>query len=76
MRETILKLIEDLCPAEEIDGNSALIDDGIMDSFDVITLVSELNEKFDVEIGAEHIVPENFNSVELIEALIIKLQEE
>jgi acyl carrier protein len=53
-----------------------LIDDGIIDSFDIIAIVSELNEEFDVQIPIDELEPDNFNTVEAIYELIIKLQEE
>ena len=54
----------------------ALIDDMILDSFDIVTLIAEISDNFDVTISAEHIIPENFNSAEALYALIQKLEEE
>ena len=48
----------------------------ILDSFDIVTLVSEIGEKFDVEILAEHLVAENFNSAEAMYNLIQQLENE
>lgn len=53
-----------------------LIDDGILDSFDIIAVVGELNEEFDVEISVEELLPENFNSPAAMLELVTKLQEE
>ena len=53
-----------------------LIDDEVLDSFDIISLVGEINETFDVEIGVEELLPENFNSAEAMMALIKRLSEE
>ena len=50
-----------------------LVDDGILDSLDIVTLVTEINSEFDVTIPAEEIVPENFNSAEALMELIKRL---
>ena len=56
-------------------NTESLIDDGILDSLDIVTLITEINDVFDVSIPAEEIVPENFNSARAIMALINKLDE-
>lgn len=53
-----------------------LIDDGILDSFDVVMLVGEINEAFDISIGVDNLVPENFNSITAMMRLITRLQNE
>jgi len=75
MKEKLLSILTDLHPDIEFEGNTALIDDGLIDSFSVITLIGELSEAFDVEIPADKIVPENFNSVEAMLALIQELED-
>ena len=73
------KLIEILAsPHPDVDfvNNDALIDDGILDSLDIVTLVTEINAEFDVTIPAEEIIPENFNSAEALMELITRLDEE
>ncbi len=52
------------------------MDSGELDSFDIVTLVGELCDEYDIEIGADDIVPENFNSAEAIMALVTRLQED
>ena len=52
-----------------------MIDNRILDSFGVISLVAELGETFDIEIEASEIVPQNFNSVKAIYAMVTRLQE-
>ena len=62
----------------EIDFNTCetLIDDGLIDSFDIVTIISEINEEYDVVIPAEEIVPENFNSAKALYSLIQRLEDE
>lgn len=53
-----------------------LIDDGILDSFDIITIVGEINSEFDIDVSVEDLLPENFNSPQAMMAMIQRLQEE
>ena len=53
-----------------------LVDGKILDSFDIISLVSEIADKFDVVVSAEYMIPENFNSAKALWELIEKLQDE
>ncbi len=74
--EQLLEILLDLHPEVDFEECDTLIDDGILDSFDIVSLISEINEEFDVVISAEHIIPENFNSAEALYALIERLEEE
>ena len=74
--EKLLKISNDLHPDVDFENNDSLIDDGILDSLDIVTLVTEIYSEFDVTIPAEEIVPENFNSAEALMALITKIDEE
>lgn len=67
--ETLEKILKELRPEIDVTSTS-LIDDGILDSFDMVTLVGELMDAFDVELSVEDIVPENFNSMEAMMKLI------
>ena len=55
---------------------TALIDDHILESFDIVSLVAALNDAFDIEIGAKDLVPENFNSAKSLLAMVQRLQDE
>ena len=76
MEDRLLKILSELRPEVDFTSEVALIDDGIWDSFDMVALVTEINDEFDVRIGIENLVPENFNSVDSIMKLIERLQEE
>ena len=55
---------------------TALIDGGVLDSFDIVALVGDLNDAFDININIEDLLPENFNTVDAMLELITKLQGE
>lgn len=74
--EELLKLLKKIKPEVNFEGNEHLIDNEELDSFDIVSIVSAIDEEFDVEIGAGDIVPENFNSAEAMYKLIEKLQED
>jgi acyl carrier protein len=73
--EKLIEILTELHPDIEFRGQTALIDDGILDSFSVITLITELSEAFDIEIPADKIVADNFNSVEAMFALTEELRD-
>lgn len=66
----LLEILKDLHPEVDFATATDLVDGGILDSFDIVSLISEINEEFDVTIGAAELTPENFNSAEAIYALI------
>jgi acyl carrier protein len=71
--EELLNILEELHPDVDFETTEGLIDDQILDSFDIVTLVAEIDANFDVAIPAEELVPENFNSAQAIYALIQRL---
>lgn len=76
MREELLEILEELRPEVDFAAETQLIDDGILDSFDMVSLIGEINDNFDVEVSFDDIEPENFNSVDAMVKLIQKLQDE
>ena len=73
---TLLEILNDLHPDVDFTVEEGLVDDGILDSLDIVTLITEINDKFDVSIPAEEIISENFNSAAALMALIEKIDEE
>lgn len=71
----LLAIMKEVRPDIDFEKETALIDDNLLDSFDIITIVSEVNEQFDVEINVDDLLPENFNSAEALYKLILSLQE-
>ncbi len=76
IRSTLLEILTELHPDADFENCETLVDDKILDSFDIISLVSEVNEEFDVVISAEKIIPENFNSVDAMSKMIADLMDE
>ncbi|MBR3687258.1 MAG: acyl carrier protein [Clostridia bacterium] len=74
--EKLIEILTDLHPDVDFATEEGLVDNGILDSLDIVTLITEINDKFDVSIPAEEIIPENFNSAAALMALIEKLDEE
>lgn len=76
MEQKLMEILNDLRPDVEFEKETKLIDDGVLDSFDIVSLVSELNSEFDIEINVMDLEPVNFNSVDAMLELIERLQEE
>lgn len=76
MKKQIMEILDDLRPDVEFEKEERLIDENILDSFDIVTLVFELNDAFDLSIDVNELVPENFNNVSAMVELIKNKQEE
>lgn len=74
MREQLLSILKDIKPEVDFETATDLIDAGTLDSFDIVTVVVELNDAFDVEISVDDLVPENLNSVDAMIELLEGLQ--
>lgn len=74
MRENVLAVLKEVRPDVDFLNEAELIDEGILDSFDIISIVSELNERFEIDITADELEPENFNTLDAIVALVESLQ--
>lgn len=73
--EELYKILKDLHADVDFTAEQDLIGDGVLDSLDIVTLITEINSTFDVMIPAEEILPENFCSASAIWALINRLDE-
>lgn len=74
--EQLLKILKNMHPDVDFSAEDDLIGNGVLDSLDIVTLITEINSEFDVSIPAEEILPENFNSAEALYALICRLDED
>ena len=74
--ETILEILSELHPEVDFEICETLIDDKINDSFDIVTIISEISEEFDITVPVDEIVPKNFNSAKALYAMVQRLIDE
>lgn len=72
--DEIIDILMDLHDDVDYETCETLIDDKILDSFDIVSIVSEVDDRLDVRIPPEEIIPENFNSAKALWALIERLE--
>ena len=75
MKEQVLEILTEIRGDVAFETETKLIDDNILKSLDIVAIVGEFNDEFDVEISVEDLVPENFNSVDAMVELITAAQE-
>ena len=71
----LMEILMELDDSIDWENETALIDERILDSFGVISMISELEEQFDIEIEASEIIPQNLNSADAMWKMIQRLQE-
>lgn len=64
--EKLLSILESIKPGVDFKNSKNMIEEGLIDSFDIVTLVAKINEEFDIEFTVNEIVPENFATVETL----------
>jgi D-alanine--poly(phosphoribitol) ligase subunit 2 len=74
--EKLMEILKDLHEDIDFESNEKLIDNKILDSFDIITIITEVEIEYDVAIPAQEIIPENFNSAKALYSLIQRLADE
>lgn len=74
--EKLLEILEDIQPDADYETCTTLIDDGILDSFAILSIVAELEDIFGVQVTPAEIIPENFNSAQALWNMVQKLQAE
>ena len=74
--DELLEILNDINPDVDSETEDRLIDGKIYDSFSIITLISNISDAFDIELGPEHLIPENFNSAKAMWSMIQKLLDE
>lgn len=76
MKADLREILMEVRPDVDFDNETELIDGGILESMDIVAIVGEIKEAFDITIGIEQLIPENFNSEGAILALLERLQDE
>lgn len=71
--ERLMELLKNCCPEVEFEGEERLITDKVIDSVDLVAVISDIEDEFGISISMEEIVPENFESVEAMWKLIQRL---
>lgn len=71
----LLEILEDIKPTIDFKTCTRLIDEGYLDSFDILSIVSELNDAFEIEISPVDIVPDNFNSAQALWNMVERLRD-
>ena len=74
--EKILEILKSIRDDIDYENETKLIDDNILDSFDIVSIVGELCDEYDITITVDEMEPENFNSAEAIHALVERLVDE
>ncbi len=72
--EELIRIMSEIRPDLDFTVENKLIDDDVLDSFDIIAIVSEVNDFFDIELNVNDLLPENFNSAEALYELIVKVK--
>jgi len=74
--EELIELLSEIKEDVDFENCETLIDDHILDSFDILQIISTLNDNYDISIPASEIIPDNFNSAKALLALVEKLKDE
>ena len=74
--DELMELLEEIAPDVDFATETRLIDDKVLDSFSIVSLVAQLAETFDIEISPKYLVPENFNSAQAMWNMIQTIREE
>lgn len=74
--DKLLEILEEIEPDVDFKNCTTLIDDGLLESFAILSIVAELEDEFEISITPVDIIPENFNSAQALWAMVQRLQEE
>ena len=72
--DELIEILEEIQPDADYETCTTLIDDGILDSFSILSIVSELEDAFDIRITPAEIIPKNFNSAAALYEMVQRLQ--
>lgn len=74
--ERLIKILSEVKPGVDFATTKGLVEDGVIDSFDIVTIIAAINDEFDIEFPVMEVMPETFNDVESLYAVIQRLEEE
>ena len=72
--EELMEILEEICPEVDFETETSLVDDNVLSSCDILSIVSEISEAFDEKITTAEVIPQNFNSAESLWEMIQNLQ--
>ena len=74
--DRLLEILSEIKEDVDFASCTTLVDDGILDSFDILQIIAALNDEYDISIPASEIMPQNFNSAEALNQMVQRLQED
>ncbi len=74
--EKLLDILQQIRSDIDFQNETTLVDDGVLDSFDIVSIVSELTMEYDIDISIDDMTAENFNSAEAMYEMILRIQDE
>ena len=74
MKERILEILSGIRPDIDFENETELMDGGLLDSFDIVSIISDLNDEFDISIRITELKAENFNTLDAMVNLVEKLK--
>lgn len=74
--ERLIKILQEVKPGVDFTTSKAIVDEGLLVSMDIVRLINKLSDEFDIELEVTDLVPENFNSLEAMMAMIKRLEDE
>ena len=74
--ERLLEILSEIKEDVDFASCTTLVDDGILDSFDILQIIAALNDEYDISIPASEIMPQNFTSAEALYQMVQRLQED
>ena len=74
--EELIELLSEIKEDVDFENEDSLVDDGIIDSFDILQIISTLNDAYDISIPASEIIPVNFNSAQALYKMVRRLQDD
>lgn len=74
IKEEILAILKEVKPTKNLENVTDIIEGGYIDSFELMSLIANFNEKFSIEISVDELVPDNFNSIDAMTEMVNRLR--